>query len=744
MKIHRFQEISNHRIFRDFKWDNPLNFTRYNLIYGWNGTGKTTLSRIFQSIQHKTPVSEGTVKIRANGQTFDLTQPNNGLPSVKVFNSELVRKSIYESDELEPIFYIGEKSAQAQAQIEHLSAEQEDVNKSLTATRQKNTQAINQRTRIFQEQAKRIKELLFHTESGKYNYYDKGDFESKVSQLINTGESFELVGESFKEKLELLKVNEIRKIDLPSPPNLNLSHVLAEVEQALASTIMSETIDELENEPKASNWVKAGIELHDERENCLFCGNRLSEHRKEQLNNHFNDNFINFQQKLASLQSQITNTSERLESFNLLESDRFISELQTNYRHKSDEFLRITEFLKAKLSDAAQEIEKKRDNPFIEQEHNAALHKEIHSNVHLLTEVFDKICSIISQHNEAAENLDSRKVSARADIESHIASIATTEIRQLNESINNSRESIAELNKQHTSLANELAVQQRQVAEYAQPAHELTAEVAAFLGRNELSFLPKEEGYEIRRGEHKAKDLSEGEKTAIAFVHFLKTLQDSSFDITSSIVVIDDPISSLDSNSLFSAFSFMIERTEQAEQLFVLTHNFQFFNQTRTWMELKKRKDKSCAEYFMLNTSSNDEMRRSAIEPLNELISNHVSEYHYLFSLVLEHADGNKSLNELFLMPNVARRLLEAFYSFRNPSTGSLSTKILPGFDKTKRQRILRFAHHFSHADIIATEAKDDFSFLAETQEFLQDVLLLIKEEDDRHFEDMKKICIKD
>jgi len=110
----------------------------------------------------------------------------------------------------------------------------------------------------------------------------------------------------------------------------------------------------------------------------------------------------------------------------------------------------------------------------------------------------------------------------------------------------------------------------------------------------------------------------------------------------------------------------------------------------------------------------------------------------------LEHADGNKSLNELFLMPNVARRLLEAFYSFRNPSTGSLSTKILPGFDKTKRQRILRFAHHFSHADIIATEAKDDFSFLAETQEFLQDVLLLIKEEDDRHFEDMKKICIKD
>ena len=257
MKIHRFQEISNHRIFRDFKWDNPLNFTRYNLIYGWNGTGKTTLSRIFQSIQHKTPVSEGTVKIRANGQTFDLTQPNNGLPSVKVFNSELVRKSIYESDELEPIFYIGEKSAQAQAQIEHLSAEQEDVNKSLTATRQKNTQAINQRTRIFQEQAKRIKELLFHTESGKYNYYDKGDFESKVSQLINTGESFELVGESFKEKLELLKVNEIRKIDLPSPPNLNLSHVLAEVEQALASTIMSETIDELENEPKASNWVKA-------------------------------------------------------------------------------------------------------------------------------------------------------------------------------------------------------------------------------------------------------------------------------------------------------------------------------------------------------------------------------------------------------------------------------------------------------------------------------------------------------
>ena len=39
-------------------------------------------------------------------------------------------------------------------------------------------------------------------------------------------------------------------------------------------------------------------------------------------------------------------------------------------------------------------------------------------------------------------------------------------------------------------------------------------------------------------------------------------------------LVVDDPISSFDSNHLFHAYSFMKVNCEKAKQLFVFTHNF--------------------------------------------------------------------------------------------------------------------------------------------------------------------------
>ena len=71
-----------------------------------------------------------------------------------------------------------------------------------------------------------------------------------------------------------------------------------------------------------------------------------------------------------------------------------------------------------------------------------------------------------------------------------------------------------------------------------------------------------------------AKRLSEGEKTAITFLYFVVGLQDQDFDLAEGIVVIDDPISSLDSSSVYQAFSFLKNAVKDARQIFLLTHNF--------------------------------------------------------------------------------------------------------------------------------------------------------------------------
>ncbi len=58
MAIERISKIKSHRIFRGFAWPQDLvDFKEKNLFYGWNGTGKSTLSNLFRSIEKKTPVS---------------------------------------------------------------------------------------------------------------------------------------------------------------------------------------------------------------------------------------------------------------------------------------------------------------------------------------------------------------------------------------------------------------------------------------------------------------------------------------------------------------------------------------------------------------------------------------------------------------------------------------------------------------------------------------------------------------
>ena len=54
--ITKIKEIKDFGIYKDFKWNeidrlNPFN--KKNIIYGWNYSGKTTLSRIFTSLKDK-------------------------------------------------------------------------------------------------------------------------------------------------------------------------------------------------------------------------------------------------------------------------------------------------------------------------------------------------------------------------------------------------------------------------------------------------------------------------------------------------------------------------------------------------------------------------------------------------------------------------------------------------------------------------------------------------------------------
>ena len=83
---------------------------------------------------------------------------------------------------------------------------------------------------------------------------------------------------------------------------------------------------------------------------------------------------------------------------------------------------------------------------------------------------------------------------------------------------------------------------------------EINGHISNLLGSNTLQIeVVEEETFEkfrLVRGDQIAKNLSEGEKTAIAFSFFLSKLRELK-KLDDCIVYIDDPISSLDSNHIF-------------------------------------------------------------------------------------------------------------------------------------------------------------------------------------------------
>ncbi len=289
---------------------------------------------------------------------------------------------------------------------------------------------------------------------------------------------------------------------------------------------------------------------------------------------------------------------------------------------------------------------------------------------------------------------------------------------------------------------------EREIVEHQRPAEELNKDLHRYLGHDELRLEVKQIGYMIMRRDSQAHSLSEGEMTAIALLYFLKSLEDRRFDLKKGVVVLDDPVSSLDANALYLAFGFMRDRTKDAGQLFVLTHNFTFFRQVRNWfhhMKRQKKKDvnERPARFYMLDCTRDGDQRCSSIAPLDPLLEEYESEYHYLFARIYREAKAGPpaTLEQNYILPNMARRLLESFMAFRRPDvSGELWQKLKDvQFEEARKLRILRFVHTGSHGDTIG-EPEHDPSVLGEARSVLQDLLDLIKSQDEEHFRAMTKL----
>ncbi len=755
MRISRITKIKDYRIFRDFTWPNELPaFAQFNVIYGWNWSGKTTLSFLFANLQEKRKTTEGQVEFELdNGSKITGSEiPVANVPSIRVFNRNFVAKTIesIQINNVAPIYFIGEESIEKQKEAEKLKIELEKAREDVNKAQANKVKTESELDSYCIEKGRFIKEALLG--SPDHANYDKRSFREAIRKLKEISPLPIRLSDEEKDRLrkkkELQAKPDISKISIPIP---DLDQLRTKTEDILKRSVVSQVIDELVNEPDVSDWVQRGLLLHKgdrQTDICRFCGNVLSPDRLAKLEAHFDDTFSGFQREIGEVISNIVTKQKALREVIFPDESRFYDHLTVEVSPCIESAKKAVHSIVKSLDLLKNALERKKEHLFKQIVFDDSGFADDTLD---LSAAIDVINVIIEQHTTTTNNLSGEIKNAYKALEQDYVLEFLPGFEGLTNVLITAESALANISGKPQELEGKITKIERQIVEHRRPADELNLKLRSYLGHDELRFEVKETGYALLRNGQPAFDLSEGERTAIAFLYFLKSLKGKDFNLSNGIVVIDDPVSSLDANSLFSAFGYMKERAKGCHQLFILTHNFAFFRQVKNWFhhlkgQKKKEIEKKPGRFYLIQAIFKDGARSAKLLPIDPLLEKFESEYHFLFKQVYLAANNDGPVEELeyyYGMPNTARRLTETFLSYRFPDCpGDLINRFeRVDFDAAKKTRILRLLNTYSHASGIS-EPEHDPSVLAETKEVMKLILEMIKSLDDRHYKGMINVMV--
>ena len=245
-----------------------------------------------------------------------------------------------------------------------------------------------------------------------------------------------------------------------------------------------------------------------------------------------------------------------------------------------------------------------------------------------------------------------------------------------------------------------------------------------------------ENTFEFRRNGVAATNLSDGERTAVTFAYFLVSLEDNDQKLEDTIVFIDDPISSLDSNHVYSVWALINERLKTAKQLFVSTHNNELFSLIKDeWINRNSNFKTDHAGYWISRIIDDQGYHHSKIENLPHLLRINKSEYQFIFSLLYKFTENeNSTIHEAYTSPNLLRKLLEAYLGFRQPSGGNWKGKLDLLFEEeAKRKEIYKFSDDASHLQK-PTRIQEHPYYINNAQSICKEVLDALKKVDIMHY----------
>ncbi|HOO51238.1 MAG TPA: AAA family ATPase, partial [Alphaproteobacteria bacterium] len=256
--------------------------------------------------------------------------------------------------------------------------------------------------------------------------------------------------------------------------------------------------------------------------------------------------------------------------------------------------------------------------------------------------------------------------------------------------------------------------------------------------------------FEVIRDGKKAYHLSEGECSLLAFCYFLAKLNDIDTKDSKPIIWIDDPISSLDGNHIFFAYSLLnaeIVSSGRFEQLFVSTHNLDFLKFLKRlngkFLDTDGKQKDYQKGYFVITRKN----KISTIGVMPKYLKKYVTEFNYLFHQIHKCAAidsiDDTNYTTFYHFGNNARKFLEVYLYYKYPDQGMTEETLNLFFGSEKIPAILtdRINNEYSHLCGVFERGATPVE-VPEMQTAARQILERLKEDKDQYSALLKSIGI--
>ena len=504
-----------------------------------------------------------------------------------------------------------------------------------------------------------------------------------ADHFLDTGNLQAMVNQA-RDQSEFTPIRNLPVV-LPSPPP-----GVDDVARLLVETPKQKTIKRLVDDPALSDWVRNGLRFHEHGTICAFCGNDATQ-ALEAYTNHYSDEY-------RRQHAAISEAIERLEQ--LRQAHTFPHEKEWAPDVRSTVVGALSRLAAWEARDG--EIRKRWAGLLREKLANmetALTVEAVENRAPELTAILGDLHQAKDDHNRACDELAARRQGAAERVKEHFAARLVLDP--------GAQEAIAFLGQVEAELERIKTVSQKIAAQAAAANAELqrssvaASQINGLLKRLLGPRISVEQAQDNRiqfiREAQPATNMSDGERTAISLVYFLVSLGQNGQRLEDLVVFVDDPICSLDANHIYDVAYLLISQLKACRQLFISTHNSEFFSTIKQEWATRGGKFKPDHVAYLVHRQGGGS---SQLLVLPDHLAKFRSDYHHVFYCLRQvQANSSQEIDAYLSCPNLLRRFLEMYLGFRRPTPKGYQTKLDVLFDDEEdRRAVARYVDEGSHS----------------------------------------------